>query len=251
MSKAPLPFPVGSQQRDELLKLSRCREPGSRARLEELLLEAGLPPDEFKDAETHELPPEGEVLLGDAVCAYRFTGFVLEIEGAVPAEACQGLVSGAEGSGDWPGSTQIHGNGDVFADDARTSSERPVTSEAFPALEQTLSRLLDEAARFYRCRFREFAYSGNTGWTLVRYEEGQHYSRHCDAARGTQNRCLSALLYLNDAFAGGETAFPEQGLEISAKVGKLVLFPPWFTHPHQANPVESGTKYVAVGWFLA
>jgi len=29
------------------------------------------------------------------------------------------------------------------------------------------------------------------------------------------------------------------------------LFPPWFTHPHQANPVESGTKYVAVGWFLA
>ena len=47
---------------------------------------------------------------------------------------------------------------------------------------------------------------------------------------------------------GGATDFPLQDISIQPVEGKLVLFPPFWTHPHRAAIVEQGTKYIATTW---
>jgi hypothetical protein len=47
---------------------------------------------------------------------------------------------------------------------------------------------------------------------------------------------------------GGETEFPLQEIKVRPEEGKLVLFPPFWTHPHRAVTVEDGVKYIATTW---
>lgn len=81
----------------------------------------------------------------------------------------------------------------------------------------------------------------------------QDYTDEC-LNRGGQ-RTKTALLYLNDGFAGGNTVFPYYDLTITPKTGKLVI---WnnlnedgslnMESLHAGQPVESGVKYVLAIW---
>lgn len=62
-------------------------------------------------------------------------------------------------------------------------------------------------------------------------------------------RHLTYLLYLNDIPHGeGDTEFLYQGVKVQPKAGTLLLWPPYFTHPHRGNPIYSGYKYILTGW---
>jgi len=76
------------------------------------------------------------------------------------------------------------------------------------------------------------------------------------------NRAWTALVYLNDQFSGGETAFPELDLEITPKTGRLLLFSNLHTEPrsgpvgtlhelslHAGLPVLDGEKFAFNLWF--
>lgn len=56
------------------------------------------------------------------------------------------------------------------------------------------------------------------------------------------------VLYLNDVHEGGETEFLYQKTRVSAKAGRLVIFPSAWTHLHRGNPPISNTKYIMTGW---
>lgn len=58
-----------------------------------------------------------------------------------------------------------------------------------------------------------------------------------------EHRGITAILYLNSAFSGGEIAFPKQGLSISPSAGKLVIFPANRNFPHEVKPILSGWRY--------
>ena len=63
-------------------------------------------------------------------------------------------------------------------------------------------------------------------------------------------RYLSFLFYLNDDFEGGETVFPEFDLEIKPKAGRVLMFPPIWTHPHYAKKVISGSDKFVMSTYL-
>lgn len=94
---------------------------------------------------------------------------------------------------------------------------------------------------------------------VLRYAPGQQYRLHLDALPQTRNqRILTALLYLNDGYAGGATAFPDLELEIKPRAGDLLLFantlPDGRPDPvarHAGLPVTRGTKWVATRWIRA
>lgn len=66
----------------------------------------------------------------------------------------------------------------------------------------------------------------------------------------TAARCLVWMVYLNDTPEGeGTTEFIEQGMQLQPKKGTVVLFPAAWTHTHRGNPVYSGNKYIATGWY--
>jgi predicted 2-oxoglutarate/Fe(II)-dependent dioxygenase YbiX len=52
--------------------------------------------------------------------------------------------------------------------------------------------------------------------------------------------------YVNDDYEGGEIFFRIQGVKVKPKAGDLFIFPSNFMYPHQAMPVQSGTKYSIV-----
>lgn len=84
-------------------------------------------------------------------------------------------------------------------------------------------------------------------YQMLRYRAGQEYKAHADG--GTDiGRAISAILYLNDDYEGGEIEFPNFGVKIKPEPGMLVLFPSTYPYAHIAHPVSDGTKYAIVTW---
>ena len=93
---------------------------------------------------------------------------------------------------------------------------------------------------------------------ILRYRPGQQYRPHHDAhtlARPEQRRIATALLYLNDAYDGGETHFPGVGVTVRGGIGDLLIFHnldaeklPDPRMVHAGRPVTQGEKWLATRW---
>ncbi|HEX6834230.1 MAG TPA: 2OG-Fe(II) oxygenase [Rudaea sp.] len=88
-------------------------------------------------------------------------------------------------------------------------------------------------------------------------DEGGYPRWHCelypsvnDTACENLHRTLLWTIYLNDAFADGETEFLHQRRKITPKTGTLLIAPAAFTHTHRGNKPKGGDKYIATSWVL-
>jgi prolyl 4-hydroxylase len=78
------------------------------------------------------------------------------------------------------------------------------------------------------------------------YRQGDHVTPHYDDSQQVKDGRWSAftlVIYLNDGFTGGATAFPELGIELSAPRGHGVLFKQSLLH--EGKRVLTGEKYIA------
>ena len=90
---------------------------------------------------------------------------------------------------------------------------------------------------------------------ILRYRPGQQYHPHHDWLPPPNRRVMTVLIYLNEDYAGGETAFVKTGLEVKGRKGDAIVFvsalPDGGLDPlseHAGLPVVSGTKYLASRW---
>jgi hypothetical protein len=58
-----------------------------------------------------------------------------------------------------------------------------------------------------------------------------------------EHRGITAILYLNSGFTGGEIHFPGQALSIAPTAGRLVIFPSNKNFRHEVKPILSGWRY--------
>ncbi len=89
------------------------------------------------------------------------------------------------------------------------------------------------------------------GYNLQRTLPGEYYHWHVDYGPGEDmsQRALVALWYLNDVPGpGGTTDFTFQNISVQPQAGRLVLFPPYWTHVHRNATLEKGVKYIATTW---
>jgi prolyl 4-hydroxylase len=93
---------------------------------------------------------------------------------------------------------------------------------------------------------------------ILRYQPGQQYRPHTDWLPGANPRVLTALVYLNDGYEGGETEFVKAGLRVRGRKGDVLIFrsqgPDGGLDPlseHAGLPVTNGTKYLASRWIRA
>jgi prolyl 4-hydroxylase len=96
---------------------------------------------------------------------------------------------------------------------------------------------------------------------VLRYAPGQRYREHSDALSGvapSQQRVLTFLVYLNEEYEGGETAFPAADLKVRGSVGDGLLFhnassegTPDPRAIHAGLPVTTGAKLIASRWIRA
>ncbi|TWD85757.1 2-oxoglutarate-Fe(II)-dependent oxygenase superfamily protein [Variovorax beijingensis] len=86
-----------------------------------------------------------------------------------------------------------------------------------------------------------FAYSAGVGLKM-------HADDHALGADGRVlkrdvQRGITAILYLNSEFDGGEIHFPKQDLELRPSAGTLVVFPSNRNFPHEVKPILRGQRY--------
>lgn len=99
-------------------------------------------------------------------------------------------------------------------------------------------------------------YEHGEALALLRYSPGQEYRPHFDFVKGAANRRLmTALIYLNEDYEGGETEFVRTGLKVKGSTGDVILFrnegadgQPNPLSEHAGLPVTKGAKYLATRW---
>lgn len=91
---------------------------------------------------------------------------------------------------------------------------------------------------------------------VLRYQPGQEYKPHFDFVRAAENqRSVTALVWLNDQFQGGETHFLRTGAKLRGEPGDCLAF--WNAlddgsvdplTEHAGLPVKRGTKLLFNRW---
>jgi hypothetical protein len=117
-------------------------------------------------------------------------------------------------------------------------------------LGDTVFGALDRAFEHY-CSIYPFAKnnikSEELGSTLLRYDGGGHLPPHQD--HGISSRVLSAVMYLNDNYDGGEIEFRQSGVKIKPEAGSIVFFPSNFLYVHEVFEVTDGSRYAMPHWY--
>lgn len=83
-----------------------------------------------------------------------------------------------------------------------------------------------------------------------RAERQDRFQIHFDSIRAHSNRYLVFLWYLNDVASGGETWFPDLGVHVQPRAGRLLIFPPFWMFQHAALPPQSNDKYILSTYVL-
>ncbi len=179
--------------------------------------------------------------------------FVFERAGALPPALCRAMIERFEAypEDQYPGriGQTVHEDTSVKRSTDLVVSNKAHWKDIDQALFQSLAaamRELREAYPYFKGPFKD------VGYAIQRTAPGEHYHWHIDGgSHEFAARQLVALWYLNDVEGpGGETEFRFQEIKIRPEEGKLLLFPPFWTHEHRGVTLERGVKYIATTWVV-
>lgn len=178
--------------------------------------------------------------------------FIYEIENALPADVCREMIRRFEAKKDQHYLGRI-GQAEIEAATVKKSTDLRVSGRPdWRDIDKTLTNSLARAFNEFGRMFPYFAANSfkDMGYNMQRTEPGEFYHWHVDGGPGAfSQRQLVAIWYLNDVPGpGGETQFLHQDVKIQPKEGKLILFPPFWTHDHRGVTLEQGIKYIATTW---
>lgn len=178
--------------------------------------------------------------------------FIYEKEGALPPDVCAEAIRRFEASTDQQAPGRIGQAGEVVPQVKRSTDLRISGREDWRDLDRILAQQLVSTFNAFALEFPFFAANKfkDVGYNLQRTLPGEFYHWHVDGGPGEFSaRQMVAIWYLNDVPGpGGETEFPLQGVLVRPAQGKLVLFPPFWTHVHRGVTLQAGVKYIATTW---
>jgi predicted 2-oxoglutarate/Fe(II)-dependent dioxygenase YbiX len=167
--------------------------------------------------------------------------FVWTVPGALSAAECAALVAQVEAADAWLPGTVNGAGGRVVRPELRSNSVALVDDAALGA--SLLARVRVPAVMSGRPLV-----GMKTRLRVYRYHPGEAFGLHRDQKyRGPDGERseLAVLVYLNDAFTGGRTFFPEARETIVPRTGMAVVFQNMSLHA--GEQVLTGIKYVLRG----
>ncbi len=177
--------------------------------------------------------------------------FIFEMRDALPTELCRQIIQRFEAAVD----EQYQGLiGQTLNKDQSIKRSTDLVLSGKPHwkdMDNNLFRSLGIAMREFRERYPFFKGPfKDMGYAVQRTNPGEFYHWHIDGgSHEFSQRQLVAIWYLNDVPGpGGTTEFLYQDIKIKPEIGKLVLFPPFWTHEHRGAMLEQGVKYIATTW---
>ncbi len=178
--------------------------------------------------------------------------FIYEKKAALPDFICDDIVARFEASQEEQYAGRV--GADMNSNTALKKTTDLIASgkEHWKDVDNNLFKSLATALKEFKQihpYFSDMSRFKDMGYNLQRYREGEYYRWHVDSDNlALASRQLVALWYLNDVEEGGTTDFIFQKASVTPEKGKLMLFPPFWTHEHQASVVTRGVKYIATTW---
>ncbi len=182
---------------------------------------------------------------------------ILLVSGLIPPSLCQHIIQVAECCQFTPAGIEL----DTLNPTIRSNDLLRLEGDA-PLLASTNQLLLQQVAIVQDLLEQRYgvAFPHAEACSVLRYLPGQAYKRHVDnlllnsrleeVDRGVPTRDVSIVGYLNDDVEGGETWFDLQNVKVKPSTGSILVFPSYYTHPHQSLPVRSGRKYAFTTWLF-
>lgn len=179
--------------------------------------------------------------------------FIYEKHNALPDALCDDMINRFEAQ------TEEQYKGRIGQTVSQDSSIKKTTDlvvsgkEHWKDVDNNLFRSMGIAIKEFREAYPYFKGPfKDMGYGIQRYNPGEFYHWHIDGgSHDFSQRQLVAIWYLNDVPGpGGETEFLFQNVKIKPEKGKLVLFPPFWTHEHRAVTLNEGVKYIATTWIV-
>jgi predicted 2-oxoglutarate/Fe(II)-dependent dioxygenase YbiX len=180
--------------------------------------------------------------------------YIVVLKNLVPYTLCEDIIEEYENSEDFCDAVTTGGINkkvrNCFNLDISSQSIISKNYEKRKFLDNKLFVVAGQALNQYN---KLFSYSnnlaGDSGYTLLKYDVGNHYSYHVDDSNKTPRK-LSLSLTLNDSFNGGEFSFFHGHKIYKLNKGDGIIFPSSFMYPHAVLPVTEGTRYSIVTWFI-
>lgn len=180
--------------------------------------------------------------------------YTLYFDNALPPGACEEIINRFERNVDQQEDTILEGH--------RSFKEINITKNpGWEDIQQGLISTFQFALTKYKQHFNidEMSWPEQYGYEELRMKrylpnDKDEFRYHVDVqSYATARRFLVYFWYLNDVEEGGETVFKENrntepSLIVKPKAGRLIMFPPLWTHPHIGMKPISGTKYIIGGY---
>jgi len=196
--------------------------------------------------------------IGDKVIAKNIDYGINLYKNAIKKEDCIKIINDLESEISlnipgikWSGA-QV--NGDQNVDDVRNCVDLKFKKEnlgkhlpANKTLEEIHTKVenaLDKCLNHYESLWH-LKMHYKEAFNFVKYLPGKYFKIHGD--HGPYYACtISAVVYLNDNYEGGEIEFIRQGLVVKPEAGDIVIFPSNFVYEHASLEITSGIKYSVV-----
>ena len=179
--------------------------------------------------------------------------FIFEKKNALPGDVCSEIIERFELNPD----DQYRGRiGQQEAEDAdvKRSTDLVVSGKThWKDIDRLLFSSLDRALHEFKALYPFFKGQFNDmGYSIQRTSAGEYYHWHIDGgSHDFSHRQLVAIWYLNNLTgSGGSTEFRYQNIKVKPEAGKLILFPPFWTHEHRGQTLQQGLKYIATTWVV-
>lgn len=181
--------------------------------------------------------------------------YIKILEEEIPKDLCERILNEYANTEEWqhagvnnpekPTNPDVRNCSTINISDPATIERNSIVRSK---IDEDLHTCLVKSAQKYAQEFPHISISMDTGYNLLRYEEGQFYSTHCDDFI-EEPRVLSCTISLNDDYDGGEFSFFDDEMIIRTGSGGIILFPSNFMYPHSVREVIRGTRYAIVTWF--
>ena len=179
--------------------------------------------------------------------------FIFEQRGALASDICAEMIARFERYAEeqYPGRI---GQAASYDDSIKRSTDLVLSGkDHWRDLDRELFRSLSAALAEFKLSWRFFdGPFKDMGYAIQRTDPGEYYHWHIDGgSHEFAMRQLVAIWYLNSLEnQGGETEFQYQDVSVTPEAGKLLLFPPFWTHLHRGSTLQSGRKYIATTWVI-
>ena len=175
--------------------------------------------------------------------------YIKYYEGVISDEQCSEILNCNETV--YVPSTYSSNDGKVESEERVRMDECWVKNDS--TLWPTILRCYEEVIKRYSKDFPLFTVQRTTDFRINRYTAGGFMSKHCDNIHHSHGQQygypqVSALLYPNDDYEGGEFFVAEQ--QYLPRKGSAIVFPSNFMYPHEAKAVTKGTRWSIVTWLM-